>query len=476
MEQKNCAHAFQTRAGFYRARFVFVRLLFAVFATAVFVPFAWATPAYVQGSGVKTVTTTTISSTFSSAQTAGNLNVVAVGWADSTSSVTGITDSAGNVYTLAVGPTRRTGSVTSYLYYATNIVSAAAAANTVTVTISAADVTWPEIRIVEYSGLATSSPLDVAVGANGSSATASTGNFTTTNATDLIAAWTYVENNVTGAGSGYTSRLLVNGDLFEDRLTSSAGTYSATAPINASGYWTIQAVAFKAAASGGDVVAPTAPTGLGATPASSSQINLSWTASSDNVGVTGYRVERCQGSGCSTFAQVGTPTGTTFSDTGLTASTTYRYRVRAADAVPNLSGYSSIVSAMSQAPADTAAPTAPTGLTASAASSTQINLSWTASTDNVGVTGYRVERCQGAGCSTFAQIGTPTGTTFSDTGLMASTSYSYRVRAQDAVPNLSSYSAVATGVTSAAAAHTAGAVTYQYDSFGRLKQVTVTPN
>src|SRR6267378_1798644 len=70
-------------------------------------------------------------------------------------------------------------------------------------------------------------------------------------------------------------------------------------------------------------------------------------------------------------------------------------------------------------PPDTTAPSAPTGLGATAASATQVNLSWTASTDNVGVTGYRVERCQGAACSTFAQVATPTATSFSDTGLTA---------------------------------------------------------
>ncbi len=75
------------------------------------------------------------------------------------------------------------------------------------------------------------------------------------------------------------------------------------------------------------------------------QINLSWTAATDNVGVTGYRVERCQGAGCSTFAQVGTPSGTTFATRGLPASTSYSYRVRATDAAGNLSGYSNMASA-----------------------------------------------------------------------------------------------------------------------------------
>src|SRR5205823_10039479 len=196
-----------------------------------------------------------------------------------------------------------------------------------------------------------------------------------------------------------------------------------------------------------DTTPPTAPANLTATAASASQINLAWTASTDNVGVTGYRVERCQGAGCSNFAQIAAPTGTTFSDTGLTASTSYSYRVRATDAANNLSAYSNTASASTPAPPDTTPPTAPTNLTASAASDTRINLSWTASTDNVGVTGYMVERCQGAACSNFAQIATPTTTTLSDTGLTASTSYSYRVRATDAAGNLTSYSSTGTALT-----------------------------
>jgi len=85
---------------------------------------------------------------------------------------------------------------------------------------------------------------------------------------------------------------------------------------------------------------------------------------------------------------------------------------------------------------DTIPPNAPTNLMVTAVSDTQINLVWTASTDNVGVTGYMVERCQGAACSNFVQISTSTATTFSDTGLTGTTSYSYRVRATDAAGNL----------------------------------------
>ena len=90
---------------------------------------------------------------------------------------------------------------------------------------------------------------------------------------------------------------------------------------------------------------------------------------------------------------------TAFTDPGLAASTTYRYQVRAVDAAGNLSAYSSIATATTPAGGDTTAPSAPTGLSATAISATRIDLGWTASTDNVGVTGYRVERCQGAACT-----------------------------------------------------------------------------
>jgi chitodextrinase len=96
---------------------------------------------------------------------------------------------------------------------------------------------------------------------------------------------------------------------------------------------------------------------------------------------------------------------------------------------------------------DTQPPTAPGALTAAAASRSQINLLWTAATDNVAVTGYLVERCQGVACTAFAQIGSVTSTMYNDGGLAANTSYSYRVRATDAAGNLGPYSNVASATT-----------------------------
>ena len=86
-------------------------------------------------------------------------------------------------------------------------------------------------------------------------------------------------------------------------------------------------------------------------------------------------------------------------------------------------------------PPDTTVPSQVSGLVASAVSSSRVDLSWSAASDNVGVTGYEVERCQGAGCSSFAAVTTVSALGWSDTGRSPGTSYSYRVRARDAAGN-----------------------------------------
>src|SRR4029079_867400 len=98
-----------------------------------------------------------------------------------------------------------------------------------------------------------------------------------------------------------------------------------------------------------DTTPPTAPTALTATPVNQARVDPGWGGSSDNWPLNGYRVERCQGAACTNFAQVGTPTGTSFSDTGLTPSTTYRYQVRAVDESGNLGPYSAIAAATTPA-------------------------------------------------------------------------------------------------------------------------------
>src|SRR5262249_48679827 len=116
-------------------------------------------------------------------------------------------------------------------------------------------------------------------------------------------------------------------------------------------------------------------------------------------------------------------------------------------AANNLSAYSTIASATTQAP-DTTPPSAPGVLTATPISGSEIDLAWGAATDNVGIAGYRIDRCQGAGCNNFSKFGTlVTGTTFADPSLSPNTSYSYMVAAQDTSGNLGPYTNVATATT-----------------------------
>ena len=188
--------------------------------------------------------TASVPVTYTVAQTAGNLNIVVVGWNDTTSTVTSVTDSNLNQYVLAVGPTTGTGAQQS-IYYAKNI---AGGTNTVTVAFSKAAV-FADVRALEYSGLDTASPLDVpaAVGASGTGSTANSGSATTATANDLIFGAGTTSGHFNGPGTGFTSRIITSpdGDIAEDKIVTSTGSYNATAPASYS-YWVMQMVAFKA--------------------------------------------------------------------------------------------------------------------------------------------------------------------------------------------------------------------------------------
>ncbi len=292
-----------------------------------------------------------------------------------------------------------------------------------------------DIRAAEYSGLDPVNPIDAFASASGSSATASSGSVTTTFANELLFGAGMTQGTFTGATGGATSRIITNpdADILQDRVVSATGSYSATASLGTAA-WVMQLVAFRTGNAIPDTTAPSQPTGLTATPASGSQINLAWTASTDNVGVTGYRIFR-------DAVQVGASPTTTYNDTGLTPATGYTYTVAAVDAAGNVSVPSAPASATTTAP-DNTPPSQPGGLTAVAVSASQINLAWTASTDNVGVTGYRVFR-------NGVQVVTSPTTTYNDVGLAASSTYTYTVTAMDAAGNNSATSAPATATTAA---------------------------
>ena len=289
-----------------------------------------------------------VSATFAAAQTAGDLNVIAIGWNDDVAHVSSVTDSAGNLYLPALAPTVQTGIQSQVIYYATNI---AGGANTVTVTFDTA-ASFPDMRIAEYRGIDPVFPLDGGSGASGMGSTSTSGTLTPTLAPVLLVAANYVQTTTFGPGSGYTSRLITtpNGSILEDRVLSTVGASTATASTGGAG-WVMQQVAFRGASSGpADTQSPTAPGTLSATPISSNQISLTWGPASDNIGVAAYRVERCQGAGCATFALIAVTQSLNHDDGGLVASTSYSYRVRATDAAGNLGPYTAIVTATTPNP------------------------------------------------------------------------------------------------------------------------------
>ncbi|WP_154402780.1 fibronectin type III domain-containing protein [Nocardioides speluncae] len=177
---------------------------------------------------------------------------------------------------------------------------------------------------------------------------------------------------------------------------------------------------------GDDTQAPTAPSGLRSTGTTANSVSLSWTASTDNVGVTAYDVYN--GSALAT-----TVTGTSATVSGLTANTDYTFTVKARDAAGNTSAASSSVTARTQTGdpgGDDEPPTTPGGLRSTGVTSTSVSLSWDASVDNVGVSGYDVFRG-----TTLATSSTSTSATV--TGLTPNTDYSFTVQAKDAAGNKS---------------------------------------
>jgi chitodextrinase len=470
-----------------------------------------ATPAFVQERDSQITSGRTVQVAFRSSTTAGNLIVAYVVW-DNTGSVS-LADSAGNSYVSAVGPTRWSGSrYSSQIFYAKNIKGGA---DTLTGSFASRIRSFGTVYVHEYSGLDPTAPLDMKAAATGASGSLNSGSAATANAVELLFAAGVSAGTVGPPGAGYTARATPHGDMTMDKVVSAQGTYNATAG-NSGGAWAMQMVAFKAAMGTLDPTAPTVPAGLAATAISSSQVNLSWTASTDVDNASGqlrYGIYR------NNIRIATTTAGTTqWNDAGLAAATTYAYAVNAQDPAGNSSAQSPSVNATTLPPAlpvigsfsknpasiiagqtstlswvvanatsltvnqgvgtvtggtaalvrpttttvytltasnnigsttaqttvtvspDTIAPTVPVNLAAAAVSASQINLAWTASTDNVAVTRYQIYR-NGAG------VGTTTAATYSNSGLSANTNYTYSVAAFDAAGNLSVPSAGVSATT-----------------------------
>ena len=339
-----------------------------------------------------TATSSTLA--FATSNSAGNWIGVAIraGRAGQTFAVT---DSRGNTYRPAVQFNVTVDTPvgdTLAVFYAENVQSGA---NIITVSQSTS--TTLRFAILEYRGIATSNSLDGAIAAQGTSTAPNSGNITTTAAGDLLLGAIVTANEATPtAGSGYTLEERVPAApntklLVEDRQQAAAGAAAANASLGASDKWASALVAFKAGtgSTGPTIVSLTPASGVVGTPVTIAGANFGTTQVSSTVQFNGIAAASTTWSANSLVVPV--PAGATSGNVVVTVG-----------AQPSNGMSFSVTSGTT----DTQAPTPPGNLSATAVSSSQITLAWTASTDNVAVTGYRVERCQGTGCATFAQVAT----------------------------------------------------------------------
>jgi hypothetical protein len=188
-----------------------------------------------------------------------------------------------------------------------------------------------------------------------------------------------------------------------------------------------------------DTNPPTVPAGVTATATSPYSVQVGWTASTDDVGVAGYDVFR----GSTLVAKLAAD-ATSYTDSGVLASQTYGYTVRARDVSGNVSGQSDPVTVTT--PAD-APPSVPSGVTASATSPFSVQVGWTASSDDVGLAGYDVFRNGGLVASPAVDA-----TGYTDADVLAAQTYTYTVRARDGSGNASAQSDPVSVTTPAAGA------------------------
>ncbi|MGV8969806.1 MAG: endo alpha-1,4 polygalactosaminidase [Microbacteriaceae bacterium] len=255
--------------------------------------------------------------------------------------------------------------------------------------------------------------------------------------------WTTLGNN-SGASSWVWKSLTFASPTSASSYVSSTGAVrvqlSTTTGVD-NALLDYEAITVTSGAPAGDTVAPSTPTSVASPGKSTTSVDLSWAASTDNVGVTGYEVF-VNGSGTAIAAST-----TSATITGLTANTAYSFTVKAKDAAGNRSAASNALSVTTNAAVvtDTIAPSVPASLTSGATTATSVDLSWAASTDNVGVTGYEVF-VNGSGTAIAAST-----TSATITGLTANTAYSFTVKAKDAAGNRSAASNALSVTTNAAA-------------------------
>lgn len=187
---------------------------------------------------------TTITAAYTSAQTAGNTNIVFVAFLTNTTSITSVTDTSGNTYAPAATLFHE-GSISQAIYVADNIAAAGAGSNTVSVLFSQST-TGCGVNVLEWSGLASPS-LDVANVGSGITTTITTGSVNTTAPNELLFAAGATLGAYTGVGSGYTLDYIDSqGSIFEHQIVSTTGAYTASA-VQGANHAILQLATFKGA-------------------------------------------------------------------------------------------------------------------------------------------------------------------------------------------------------------------------------------
>ncbi len=338
-------------------------------------------------------------------------------------------------------PTTDNIGVTTYDVYQNGVLKTSSALTTVSVTGLSAGTSY-NYYVIAKDAAGNASPASntaivttLSVDSVAPSASVLSASATTTTTTNL--GWTAATDNV-----GVTGYNVYQNGIF--KATTSSNSYVVTG-LTASTTYTFYVVARDTAGNSSassniatvttlslaDTTAPSTST-LSASGTTTSTTNLSWTASTDNVGVTGYSIYQ-------NGVFKATVSGNSYAVTGLTALTTYNFYIVARDAAGNFSASSNTATVTTLSLGDVSPPSTPT-LTASGTTSSTTNLSWTTATDNIGVTGYSVYL-------NGVLKTTTSSTSYAVTSLSALTTYSFYVIARDAAGNSSASSNIATVTT-----------------------------
>ncbi len=378
----------------------------------------------VQQNDAEALSTSTGAVTFTSAQTKGNMNVVAFKYSDN-ATFTSLTDTKGNSYVPCATELDGGGSFPykAAIYAAYNIASSTAGGNIVKLKISTNPTDDIRVWINEYSGAATSTACDVAARqANttvGTGADNMTSTAATTNALDeLIFGLGVPLTGTASAGTGFTSISTSGGNIAEDGVTTSTASYKATASDNTdSDHYIMEMATFEQPA-GGPPGTPGTPTYAAV---ASSTLTVNWTAA---TGATFYNLKRATSSNGTYNLLLPTSSALTFNDTGLIPNTNYWYEVSATNA--NGTGP---LSATSSVTMTSSLPTTPGTPTYSSISSSTLTVNWTAAT---GTVYYNLKLATSSNGTYNLRLPTSSALTFNDTGLATSTTYWYEVAGTNA--------------------------------------------